>query len=289
MPSALIVEFLVSRHYECFGLIIEFLIKANNINHIDIYVPKFDNDIFLKDWVSFFKINYLNIITIRLIHNLPPDKKGYQTLFYVTSEEYHDFKETTRNIVANDIYGIAHHEDIRGHKDVVNVSNFNTVTLSKVFQYNPIAIDFKLRIDKELWIRNNFSPVEITHFFNGIQYFITGNTQLLDLNITNTLLAKNNKRCLVISRNAIPKMSNIVGFRMAPTKILIYCLLKLSGIFIPKKGCMYYKGQLSGIIHLAASFESRLLIPNTIYDMHKLSRYPNIEPFSQDADLLSKL
>ena len=75
MVSALIAEFLESRHYECFGLIIEFLIKVKNITKIDIYVPKFDNDIFLNDWVSFFQLNFKDIVSIRLIHSLPPDKK----------------------------------------------------------------------------------------------------------------------------------------------------------------------------------------------------------------------
>jgi hypothetical protein len=76
---------------------------------------------------------------------------------------------------------------------------------------------------------------------------------------------------------------------MAPTKIIIYCLLKLSGIFIPKENSMYHKGQLSGIIHLAASFNCRLLLPKSIYDMQKLSCYPNFTPFTGDIDLLSKI
>jgi len=287
--SALIAEFLESRHYECFGLIIEFLIQIKNISNIDIYVPKFENDVFLNDWFNFFKLNYADIITLQLIHELPPEKTGYQFLFYVTSEEYHTFKQTMNNVLANDIYGIAHHMDTRGHKDYVDDSSFNIVTLSRAFQYNPIAIDFKLHIDKELWIRNNFSRVEIAHFFNGIDYFITGNTDLLNLTKTNIVMAMKNKRCLVMSRNEIAKMSNIIGFRMASTKILIYCLLKLPCIFIPKENSMYHKGQLSGIFHLAASFKCPLLMPKYIYDMQKLSRYPNITPFSEDADLLSKI
>ena len=86
--SALIAEFLESRHYECFGLIIEFLIQIKNITNIDIYVPKFENDVFLNDWFNFFKLNYADIITLQLIHELPPEKTGYQFLFYVTSEEF---------------------------------------------------------------------------------------------------------------------------------------------------------------------------------------------------------
>lgn len=289
MASALIAEFLESRHYECFGLIIEFLIKVKNVNKIDIYVPKFDNDIFLHDWISFFKLNFKGIVSIRLIHTLPPDKTGYQLIFYVTSEEYHDFKQTIKNALANDIYGIAHHMDSRGHKDHVDESGFNILTLSKAFQYNPIPIDFKLRIDKDLWIRNNFSNNEIDHFFKGIDYFVTGNTDLLNLGRTNSVMAKKNKRCLVMSRKSITQMSNIVGFKMAATKIIIYCLLKLPGIFIPIENSMYHKGQLSGMIHMAASFNCRLLLPKNIYDIQKLSRYPNIIPFSGDMDLLSKI
>jgi hypothetical protein len=214
---------------------------------------------------------------------------GYHVLFYVTSEEYHKFKQTMQPVLANDIYGIAHHMDTRGHKDHVDDIGFNIVTLSTVFQYNPIPIDFKLRIDKELWVRNNFSLNEIAHFFKGIEYFITGNTDSLNLVKTNRVMAKKNKRCLVMSRKEIPKMSNLIGFRMAPTKILIYCLLKLSGIFIPTDESMYHKGQLSGITHLAASFNCRLILPKNIYDMQKLSRYPNIKPFTDEIDLLSKI
>jgi hypothetical protein len=289
MSSALIAEFLESRHYECFGLIIEFLIQIKNITNIDIYVPKFNNDIFLQDWINFFQLNFKDIVIIRLIHSLGPDKRGYQVLFYVTSEEYHDFKQSMKNVLTNDTYGIAHHMDSRGHKDHVDDTSFNIFTLSKAFQYNPIPLDFKLRIDKESWLRTNFTVAETEHFFKGIDYFVCGNIESLNLDKINSVMAKRNKRCLVMSRKIITKKSNIVGYRMAPTKILIYCLLKLSGIFIPKEDSMYHKGQISGIIHLCASFNCRLLVPSHIYIMQKLAKYPYIKPFLSDVDLLSKI
>lgn len=290
MSSALIAEFVQGRHYECFGLIIEYLLSIKNLNRIDIFVPKFNNDSFLKEWLDFNILNFRDLISIRLIHTLPPEKVAYQYVVYVTSEEYHDHNSKLASVIANEYFGIAHHVKNTGHRDEVKVQGFKMHTLSTQFKYKLMPIDFKMRIDKDIYIKNNYTQVEIDHFFGGIDYFVTGDIRKMKLGKLNNTMASIRKKCLILTRHKAPEpMDNLIFFYRAPTKILLYCLLRLTAIFIPNNNSIYYKGQISGLIHLAASFGCRLFIPEKIYIMQKLERFKSIIPFANGDDLLGKL
>ena len=140
-----------------------------------------------------------------------------------------------------------------------------------------------------MYIDSKFSLVEIEHFFAGIDYFTTGNLKMIRINKLNRIMSLKGKRCLVLSRYEMPAMSNLVLYRCAPTKILLYCLMRIRAIFLPVLGGVYYKGQISGLIHLAASFKCPLLLPLSIYKLQKLESYESIKPFSSEEDLIFKL
>ena len=161
--------------------------------------------------------------------------------------------------------------------------------LSKFFHFDPIPINFNLRINKEDYVNNSFTIGEISHFFSGIEYFTTGNTAEMNLVRLNIIMQKIGKKCLVLSRRAIAGLTNISCFRNAPTKILIYCLLFLKGVFYPNDKSIYHNGQISGLFHLSASFDTVLYVPKPIYRLQNLDRFKNIRPFSNDSELSHKL
>jgi len=284
MVSALVAEFEESRHYECFGLIIEYLIEKKAYDSIDILVPIFKSDSLLKEWYEFYLLNYIGTVPLNLIHSIAKNSK-YETVFYVTSVEFKEEKNKV-NIKGANYCGIVHHNGIN---DIVSEQPFSHFTLSRKFKYNRIPLAFNVRIDRDLYIKQRFCESEIEHYFSGIRYFTTGNINELDLKKLNNIMKAKGSRCLVISRKHMSVFSNLTLFRYAPTKVLLYCLIRLRGIFLPKDGGIYHKGQMSGLIHLAASFQCPLLLPKEIYAMQKLEQYPSFIPFLNDDDLALKL
>lgn len=53
-------------------------------------------------------------------------------------------------------------------------------------------------------------------------------------------------------------------------------------IFYPYKNSMY-EDKCSASFHLAASFNTPALVPETIYNNHNLKLYPNFIPYDSDC------
>jgi hypothetical protein len=236
---------------------IDFLAKKYDCKQIDVLL--YNNDIISKEWFCFFKINYKNTVKLNQIHEITG---MYDTMFYLTSTDYKPNIDS-----AHKNFCLVHQSDkICLYKNMYNLTICPFIKNCELIPYK-----FNLTMQKP----------QSSSFYPDVNFFVTGWQEHLDLEVLNTLLEKQDIKCLYISKRyeTHQAYSNLIFCERISTIQLIDCFFHKTCIFIPKKTSAYMDERISGCIHLCASFGTPLFLP---YILNKIYSNNNDNFYSYD-------
>jgi hypothetical protein len=161
---------------------------------------------------------------------------------------------------------------------------YDSFSLSKLINYIPVMKNYFTLY------RNNLSNY-INNFYSEINYFLVTPHNNINFYRLDNILSINNHK-LIYSSRTLPydqNYNNILFHNYISTNDLIKCLLYKKIIFYIKRNSYLYKDRTSGLLHLAASFNTPIYIPIKLYDLYPEYHKFNFIPYSSDKDLISLL
>ena len=261
--KSLIIQF-ADKHAECIGIVIEYLLR-DNPESIDVFLGAKDTNTDL--WFEFFKRNYNDIVKLERIEVFPQKTYLYTKAIFLTSSDYLMIDKL------NPIINLIHYRDMGGLVHQYNAGVFRTNYINLAFTplipVEQISMKFRFIKDKHTY-SNSFYP--------SIPFFMTGWAEHVDFETIDKRFQDNNMKCIFITKREKDSalnigLSNIVFLENISTDDLVRCFLYKTCVFCPNKENLYNKERISGCIHLAASFNTKLYLPLDIKEIY--SSYHN--------------
>lgn len=256
--KSLIVQF-ADRHAECIGIVVEYLLR-DNPESIDVFLGAQDTN--TDVWFDFFKRNYSDIIKLDRIYIFPQKEYLYTKAIFLTSSDYLMIDKL------NPIINLIHYRDMGGlvHQYSAGVFRTNYINLAFTPLIAVEQISMKFRFIKEKHSYDN-------SFYPPIPFFMTGWAEHVDFETINKMFQDNNMKCIFITKrekDAVLNigLSNIVFLQNISTDDLIRCFLYKTCVFCPYTENLYNKERISGCIHLAASFNTKIYLPLDIKEIY---------------------
>jgi hypothetical protein len=256
--KSLIIQF-ADRHAECVGIVVEYLLR-DNPESIDIFLGAKDKN--TDTWFNFFKRNFSDIIKLERIDIFPQKAYLYRKAIFLTSSDYLMIDKL------NPIIDLIQYVDMGGlvhqYKSGVFRSNYINLAFTPLIAVDQISMKFRYFKEKHNY-DNSFYP--------SIKFFMTGWAEHVDFETINEMFKSWDINCLFISKrekDAVINvgLSNIIFLQNISTDDLLRCFLFKKCIFCPKTGDLYSKERISGCIHLAASFSTKLYLPKDIKEVY---------------------
>lgn len=253
LMKSLIVQF-ADRHAECIGIVVEYLLK-DTLDSIDIFLGGKDEN--TDQWFQFFKRNYTGIIELNRITIFPQSSYQYHRVIFLTSTDYFMIDKL------NPIIKLINYRNmgalVHQYSSGVFRDNFVNLSITPLIPLVQVPMNFRYYRSRHKY-NDSFIP--------SVQFFMTGWGEHVNFKTINDELKKSNIKCLFISKresdSTISGYSNIIFCKNVSTDDLIRCFIFKICIFYPNPDSVYVTERISGCIHLAASFDTKIYMPSEI-------------------------